>query len=114
MWASLLALTDDDIPWWVKGSGSVSISGGSAGLADLTVAHDPALPAGMVLGADSEAVDYRETGPIRVEAVNIPNGGIDLALFGYQGTIVQNAVGLSAATVTVTPLADAGATSKRK
>ena len=43
------------------------------------------IPAGTVLVYARPAVRFQELGavPIRVEAVNLPNGGIDTALFGY-------------------------------
>jgi hypothetical protein len=58
-----------------------------------------------MLGADRNAVDFRETGPFRVQALNIPNGGIDVALFGYQGQIVHDARGVVKVAAPVLPLA---------
>jgi hypothetical protein len=46
--------------------------------------------------------DVRELGgsPIRVEAVDVANGGIDEALFGYWGTILHDANGIVKTTLT--------------
>jgi hypothetical protein len=53
-----------------------------------------------LVGARSAATVYELPGsPIRVEALNIANGGIDTGLFGYAGLLVNNAAGL----VSVTP-----------
>lgn len=49
----------------------------------------------VVVGARS-AMDHAELpgSPIRVSALNVPNGGVDEAVFGYRATLLQNAAGL--------------------
>jgi hypothetical protein len=92
-----------------------------AGLAGFTTASVPALfgglfssledivnvstsqvPAGKVLVWAQPAVTVKEAGsvPIRVEAVNIPNGGIDAALFGYIAGFVSQPLAVQVVTVT--------------
>ena len=71
-----------DVPWLLTsmfGSLDDVVQIVGAGLADDTV---------MVWS--QAAVTTKEQGsvPIRVQAVNIPNGGIDAALFGYINTFV--------------------------
>lgn len=51
---------------------------------------DPELPSGTILAADSRAYTPYEKGPIQVEALNIPNGGIDLGVFSYIAAIVND------------------------
>lgn len=58
----------------------------------------PELGAGQVLVGARNAVTVHELGgasPIRVEAENIANGGIDAGVFGYYATNVHNAAGLA-------------------
>jgi hypothetical protein len=105
VFASFIALTSDEVQWWLKDFASVSLTGQATTVAGITIATSPDLPAGTILGGDSEAVDFRETGPIRVTAVNLPNGGIDLGLFGYFGHVLHDNAGLVKATVATTPLA---------
>lgn len=52
--------------------------------------------AGTVVVGAKPAMDHAELpgSPIRVSAVNIPNGGNDEAVFGYRATLVNNALGL--------------------
>ena len=53
-----------------------------------------------IVGARSAATVYELPGsPIRAEALNIANGGIDTGLFGYAGLLVTNPAGI----VEVTP-----------
>lgn len=54
------------------------------------------VPAGTVVVGAKPAMDHAELpgSPIRVSAVNIPNGGNDEAVFGYRATLVNNAAGL--------------------
>jgi hypothetical protein len=61
------------------------------------------LPAGTVLGGDRRAFTHYSTAGIRVTALNIPNGGIDVALFHYAADLVHNAAGLAQVTVTAGP-----------
>lgn len=64
----------------------------------------PELAAGQVLVGASAAVTVHELGgeaPIRVEAENIANGGVDSGVFGYYATNVHDESGL--ALVTATP-----------
>ena len=42
-------------------------------------------------------------GPINVQAVNLPNGGIDLGLFGYWAQQVHDDDGLATITVDASP-----------
>jgi hypothetical protein len=60
----------------------------------------PVLAATQIVAGDREAFTYAELSgtPIRVEAQNIPNGGIDLAGFGYYATVVNRASALYKAT----------------
>lgn len=58
------------------------------------------VPAGSVVVGTKAAMDHLELpgSPIRVSAVNIPNGGNDEAVFGYRATMVQDAGGLALVT----------------
>ena len=94
-----LGIPVTEVPWWLTKQSSVSLSGdGSTDVAGIVIDVVPSIPSGTMLGADRNAVDFRETGPFRVQALNIPNGGIDVALFGYQGQIVRDARGIAKVT----------------
>ena len=94
LWESYLAITSAEAPWWLARQSSVSLSGGGGGnVADLRIFASPSLPAGTVLGGDRRSATYYEArpAPIRVQAVNIPQGGIDVGVFGYDSLIVNDA-----------------------
>lgn len=110
LWAEFIALGGDEVPWWLKNQATVNIAATTTEVAGIRVFVNHSLPASTMLGGDRRALDFRETGPIRVQAVNIPNGGVDIAVFGYQGTLVQDARGL--AKVTIGGAAPAAATTK--
>lgn len=105
LFAELLGGVSATVPWWLAQQGSVSIGGGTANVADLNVFSAPALPTGTVLGGDRRAATYFEPSgnPIRVQAVNIPNGGIDLGVFGYSATLINDPAGIAKNTVTAGP-----------
>lgn len=54
------------------------------------------VPAGHVIVGTSAAITYRELGdtPIRVQAINVAQGGVDTGVFGYYATLLNDAGGL--------------------
>lgn len=106
VFAAFLGMTRDSVPWFIPSQGSVNIAGLSTEVGGVSIFSATSLANGTMVAGDRNAVDFRETGPIRVQAINLPNGGIDVALFGYQGAIVQSAAAIVKTTVTlpVTPL----------
>lgn len=62
----------------------------------------PELPAATVIVGAREAVrQLTFEPPIRAEAVNVPNGGIDAALFSYSAELAENAAAVIAYTIGV-------------
>lgn len=107
LWGDFLSLTGNDAPWWLSNQGSVALGTSEGEAGGLRFFADPTLPAGHVLGGDRQAATYFEAAPnpLRVQAVNIPNGGIDIAVFAYQAVIVNDPRGIVDVTVATTPLA---------
>jgi hypothetical protein len=73
----------------------------TARLTDLGVFLGPTLDPGQILAWDKRAITTYEASPmpVRVQAVNIPNGGIDLGVFAYSSTIVNDDRGVALVTV---------------
>lgn len=83
-YASLLALKEDEVPFWLRAQSNVSLTeaGGAIGGIRFAVNHD--LDDNDVLVIDSRAVKAQEHNPlIQVQALNVPDGGVDLGVFGY-------------------------------
>ena len=112
VYASFLTLPEASVPWWLKNQATVSLDG-NVSVADVTIGVDPGMASGMVLGGDRSAVSLWETGPINVQAINLPNGGIDLALFGYHANMVHDPAGLAKCSVTVTAGRSSSRTAKK-
>jgi hypothetical protein len=106
------AVTSSEAPWWLSGQSSINLNGTSE-VAGTTIVVEPSLPAGTVLGGDRDAVSLYETGPINVTAVNLPNGGIDLGLFGYWAQLVHDDDGLAKTTVPASTTGRAAASAKK-
>jgi hypothetical protein len=103
LWSQYLSLTSADAPWWLSvGAGSVSIKDAGGAVADLRFFVDANLDPGTVMGGDRNAATHYEAAgsPLRVQAVNIPNGGIDIGVFGYAGDLLNDARGLVKQAVT--------------
>jgi hypothetical protein len=113
LWGEFLSVTSDQAPFWLASGSSVSLSGSDATVGGLRFFVDPNLPAGHVLGGDSQAATYYEAqpAPLRVQAVNIPNGGIDIAVFGYQAVLVNDLRAII--NVTVGGVARSGVSAKK-
>jgi hypothetical protein len=107
VWSSLAGNTSQS---WL--SGSVSFTGGDAG--GVTFVLDGDLPPGGVLGLDKRAATFYEQGPITVEALNIAQGGIDEAVHGYTGTLINKPAYVVKATATITRAAGASSSSSSK
>ncbi len=94
-WGELLDKPADEMPWWVTRGDSIKLDTASGTVNGLRLFMDPSLPAGSILGGDKRAVTfYEETPPVRVNAIDLPRGGVDLALFGYHAMIVHDAKAL--------------------
>lgn len=102
LFAELFSLTGDEVPWWLgNGQGSMSLADGTANLpVGVQVGMTTGVPDGTVLAGDRRAFTHYSTGNIRVQALNIPNGGIDVGLFTYAADLVQAPAALAAVTVT--------------
>ncbi|MFJ2370875.1 HK97 family phage prohead protease [Microbacterium sp. NPDC087665] len=84
-------LTQAEVPFWLANATGISLKKQSAEIGDLAIKTHPSLAAGQVLGYDERAADWFEkTPPIRVNAVDLPKGGIDLGLFGYDGVLIND------------------------
>jgi hypothetical protein len=107
VWGDYTGMKASDAPWWLSStsSGSVNLTDGSAAAADLRIFVDPTLPPNTVLGGDRRAVTFYEPrgNPFRVQAVNIPNGGVDIGIFGYCAILVNDPRGVIVADVTTVP-----------
>lgn len=65
------------------------------------IVYHPSVTAGHVIVGTREAATFRELGstPIRVQAVNIAEGGIDPGVFGYYHVRINDAGGLQDVTI---------------
>lgn len=88
---ALLSLTTGDVPAYLREILKVDPANFVVG---------PNVPAGNVVVGTKEAMTHAELpgSPIRVTAVNVPNGGVDEAVFGYRAILLNDAAGLSQVT----------------
>lgn len=85
------ALTQAEVPFWLANATGISLKNSSATVGDLNVKTLPTLADGDVIAIDQRAADfYEKNPPVRVNAVDLPKGGIDLGLFGYHGTLISD------------------------
>ncbi|MDN5666939.1 MAG: HK97 family phage prohead protease [Renibacterium salmoninarum] len=113
-WAEFVALKADQVPWWLRQQGQVNLGtvSGSAGGMSFSVNRE--LDARQMMAGDRRAATWYEVDPpIRVNAVDLANGGIDLGLFGYGAVLVNDARALFKTTIKApagsTPPAGGGA-----
>lgn len=110
LWAEYLTMSTSEAPWWLTSApgpaGSTDVVDGTTAPLGLRVFVDANLTAQTMLAGDRRAATHYEPrgNPFRVQAVNIPNGGVDIGVFGYAADLVNDSRGLVAVTVgTVIP-----------
>lgn len=95
VWAKFTALKRDEVPWWITAGDRLNLSTTSGTVNGLKLFVNTALAEGTILAGDSRATTFYENAvPIRVNAVNLPTGTLDLGLFGYCGVIVNDPASL--------------------
>ena len=89
---ALLDLTEADIPAYLE----------AFGVTPEKFIPTPGVPSLTVIAGNKASTKFRELGetPIRVEAINIANGGVDGGVFGYYATQELVDGGVSSATFT--------------
>ena len=99
VWAEFLTIPHDQLPWWITASGaSVQITEGEASVGGLRLSSSTTLAAGQVVAADRRAAKFREQ-TVRVQALDVAKGGVDLGLYAYNALLVQDATAIWKATV---------------
>lgn len=85
----LLGITNNDVPAFLKEL--LNIEPGQFVRAPSTI-----VPQGTVIAGVKQAGAFYELGetPIRVQAVNVANGGNDLGVFGYTASILEHETGI--------------------
>jgi phage head maturation protease len=92
--AELLNIKDSDKPAFFSGSFSLGTPG-EGGLGGLSFFMTPGITTakGVMVGNKAATRWHELPGLIRVQAENIPNGGIDAGVFGYYATYERNDAG---------------------
>lgn len=97
--AELLNITNMEAPAFFGGSFQLGQQG-DGNLGGLTFFTSPGLTGAQFLVGKKSAVRWHEfEPPIKVQAQNIAQGGVDLGVFGYYATYVRNAEQLRKASV---------------
>lgn len=103
LWAGYLNLSASDAPWWLTSANAAAtdVVDGETGALGLRIFVDANLTDGTVLAGDRRSATHYEPrgNPFRVQAVNIPNGGVDIGVFGYAADLVNDSRGLVNVTV---------------
>lgn len=103
LWSDLIAISNQDAPWLY--GGSAAMTGGTATVGGMALFLEPSLPANTILAGDKRSATFYEwkNPPLAIQAQNIPNGGVDLGVFGYVASIVNNADALVTTGLVVGP-----------
>lgn len=88
-WAEFVNMKASNAPFWLQSQGGVDLNtaGGNAG--GLSFRLNSNLPAGTIIAGDRRAVTIAEK-DVKVTALDIANGGVDLGVFGYVGVLVTD------------------------
>lgn len=102
---AFLDLPDNAVPWWLKNQGTVDLMDSTGVAAGVKVEYSAQLGPNDIIAWDSRAATYYEHGaaPIKLQALDIPRGGIDISVHGYAAHIVHDPRAIVKATVTPAP-----------
>lgn len=100
-WAEFMDLSADAVPWWLQKYGAINLGDTSGSAGGLSFNVNQHLDARQIEAHDSRAATwYEKNPPIRVEAVDIARGGIDLGVYGYGATIINDPRAIFSTTLT--------------
>jgi len=94
LWSALIGIPNQEAPWLF--GGSATLTGGTATVGGISMFLEASLPENTILAGDRRAATFYEwkNPPLAIQAQNIANGGVDLGVFGYCASIVNNPVAL--------------------
>ena len=95
LWSALINIPNQEAPWLF--GGSATLTGGTATVGGLSLFLEAIPPGqGTILSGDRRAATFYEwkNPPLAIQAQNIANGGVDLGVFGYCASIVNNPAAL--------------------
>lgn len=100
VWAQFINLNRDEVPWWLGNGDSINLGTVDGNVGGMKLFHSPDLASTQVAGLDSRAATvYEVDPPIRVQAVDIARGGVDLGVFGYIASIINDSRAIIKTTV---------------
>lgn len=100
IWDDFASLTKDQVPWWLGSGDSINIGETTGTVGGVKFFVDPNLAPTAYLAADRRAyTPFEKKPPVRVNAIDLAHGGVDLGLFGYHQVMVNDARALIKGTV---------------
>jgi HK97 family phage prohead protease len=101
IWDDFAGLTKDEVPWWLGNGDSINIGETTGTVGGVKFFVDPNLDADEYLAADRRGyTSFEKNPPVRVNAIDLAHGGVDLGLFGYHDVMVNDARTVLTGTVT--------------
>lgn len=90
--AQFVDLPTSAVPWWLREQGSVNLADSKGLAAGVSIEVNSALEDDAILAVDKRAATYYEHAqqPIRLQALDIPRGGIDISVHGYAAKIIHD------------------------
>lgn len=90
-WTQFVDMGTDQAPWWLQKLGTIDLGTTGGNVGGLSFRVNPSLPTATVVAGDRRAVKIAEVDPpIRVQAIDLPRGGVDLGVFGYIAAMVTD------------------------
>lgn len=104
VWTSFAGLTRAEVPWWLDLSEGVNLGADSGSIGKIKLWVDPDLAAGQWIGGDKRAATWwSKEPPVRVQAVDLPRGGVDAGVFGYYAGLVNEPLAVFKGSTTTVP-----------
>lgn len=103
LWSQFATLSTAEVPWWLQRQGELNLSTTTGSAGSLSFSFNPNLAAGEIEAHDKRAATHFETPRVRVQAQDISRGGVDLGLFGYAYTMINDKRAIFKSSLTTPP-----------
>lgn len=91
-----------DLPAWLANQlGFVDLRDGTSDIGSLHIVADARMEDDEIVLYDKRAATVYETPSIQLEAINIPNGKVDIGFFTYGGVLINDARAIQKRTITI-------------
>lgn len=90
VWSTLVNLKAPEAPWWLQPQARLNLDTSTFNGGGITFGVDDQLQAKTVIVYDNRAAKWYESKEFRYQALNVPQGGVDVSLIRFYAVMVED------------------------